>query len=203
MLMKKRSSIVGLSLVAASLLLLQGCANKVAYQDATEVETTTIDFGSTDLQQIAAKMVDSVLTFPPIVQVTNERRPVMFVDKIKNKTAEHIDTESITDTISTRILRSGKFRFVDMTKVAEVQEQLLFQNKSGMVNRNTAAQVGRQIGAEYMMYGNLSSIVKKTDDVKDVYYKFTLKVMHLESGIVEWSDEKEIRKSREKSLFGR
>lgn len=202
MLIKKRSSILGVTLVAGSLLLLQGCSTKVGYQDATGVETTTIDFGSTDLQQIAAKMVDSVLTFPPIVQVTNERRPVMFVDKIKNKTTEHIDTESITDTISTRILRSGKFRFVDMTKVAEVQEQLSFQNKSGMVNQDTAAQIGRQIGAEYMMYGNLSSIVKKTNDVKDVYYKFTLKVMHLESGIVEWSDEKEIRKQREKSLFG-
>jgi len=202
MLMKRNSPIVGLALVAASLLILQACSNKVAYQEATEVETTTIDFGSTDLQQIAAKMVDSVLTFPPIVRVTDERRPVMFVDKIKNKTTEHIDTESITDTISNRILRSGKFRFVDMTKVKEVSDQLNFQNESGMVNRNTAAQVGRQIGAEFMMYGNLSSIVKKTKDVKDVYYKFTLKVMHLESGIIEWSDEKEIRKTREKSMFG-
>ncbi len=203
MLMKKNRAVIGLTLIAGSLLLLQGCSNKVAYQDATEVETTTIDFGSTDLQQIAAKMVDSLLTFPPIVEVTRERRPVMFVDKIKNKTTEHIDTESITDTITTRLLRSGKFRFIDMTKVADVREQLAFQNRGGMVNRNTAAQIGRQIGAEYMMYGNLSSIVKKSSDVKDVYYKFTLKVMHLESGIIEWSDEKEIRKTREKSLFGR
>ena len=203
MLMKKNRAVIGLTLMAGSLLLLQGCSNKVAYQDATEVETTTIDFGSTDLQQIAAKMVDSLLTFPPIVEVTRERRPVMFVDKIKNKTTEHIDTESITDTITTRLLRSGKFRFIDMIKVADVREQLAFQNRGGMVNRNTAAQIGRQIGAEYMMYGNLSSIVKKSSDVKDVYYKFTLKVMHLESGIIEWSDEKEIRKTREKSLFGR
>ncbi len=203
MLMKKNRAVIGLTLMAGSLLLLQGCSNKVAYQDATEVETTTIDFGSTDLQQIAARMVDSLLTFPPIVEVTRERRPVMFVDKIKNKTTEHIDTESITDTITTRLLRSGKFRFIDMTKVADVREQLAFQNRGGMVNRNTAAQIGRQIGAEYMMYGNLSSIVKKSGDVKDVYYKFTLKVMHLESGIIEWSDEKEIRKTREKSLFGR
>ncbi len=203
MLMKKNGAVIGLTLLTGSLLLLQGCSNKVAYQDATEVETTTIDFGSTDLQQIAAKMVDSLLTFPPIVEVTRERRPVMFVDRIKNKTTEHIDTESITDTITTRLLRSGKFRFVDMTKVADVREQLAFQNRGGMVNRNSAAQIGRQIGAEYMMYGNLSSIVKKSGDVKDVYYKFTLKVMHLESGIIEWSDEKEIRKTREKSLFGR
>jgi len=183
---------------------LAGClgGSNVKYGDATAVETTTTDFGSTDLQQIAAKMVDSLLTFPPIVQVTNQRRPVMFVDTIKNKTSEHIDTESVTDTISNKVLRSGKFRFVDMTKVEAVKKQLDFQGDSGMVNESTAVNMGRQIGAEYMMYGNLSSIVKRGGGDKDVYYKFTLKVMHLESGIVEWSDEKEIRKTKKKSMFG-
>jgi len=190
------SSVVSLSLA--------GCfgGSNVQYGDATAVETTTTDFGSTDLQQIAAKMVDSLLTFPPIVQVTNQRRPVMFVDTIKNKTSEHIDTESVTDTISNKVLRSGKFRFVDMTKVDAVKKQLDYQGDSGMVNESTAVNMGRQIGAEYMMYGNLSSIVKRGGGDKDVYYKFTLKVMHLESGIVEWSDEKEIRKTKKKSMFG-
>ena len=181
-----------------------GCATapRVQYGDATAIETTTVDFGSTDLQQIASKMVDSLLVFPPIVQVTNERRPVIFVDTIKNKTLEHIDTESITDTIRTKFLRSGKFRFVDMTKVDAVAKQFEFQ-ESGVVNKSTAATFGQQIGAEYMLYGNFSSIVKKTGDVKDVYYKFTLNLMHLESGIIEWADEKEIRKISERSLFGR
>jgi len=127
---------------------------------------------------------------------------VMFVDTIKNKTSEHIDTESVTDTISSKVLRSGKFRFVDMTKVAAVQKQMAYQNESGMVSKSSAMNIGRQIGAEYMMYGNLSSIVKRSGNSKDVYYKFTLKVMHVESGIVEWSDEKEIRKTAKKSLFG-
>ena len=191
-------------LVVASLLSvsLVGCSKSVKYGDAAEVETTTTGFGSTDLQQIASKMVDSVLTFPPVVEITAKRRPVMFVDTIKNKTTEHIDTESVTDTISTRLLRSGKFRFVDMTKVAAVKKQLDYQSDSGMVNQNAAMKMGQQIGAEYMLYGNLSSIVKRNSSRKDVYYKFTLKLMHLQSGIVEWSDEKEIRKSKEKSLFG-
>jgi uncharacterized protein (TIGR02722 family) len=147
-------------------------------------------------------MVDSVLVFPPIVQVTAQRRPVLFVDKIQNKTSEHIDTESITDTISTKLLRSGKFRFVDMTKVSAVREQMEFQSESGMVDPNKAMAMGKQIGAEYMLYGNLSSIVKRSSSANDVYYKFTLKLMHLESGILEWSDEKEIRKSTKKSMFG-
>lgn len=194
------------ALVTISTLLslnLSGCSTTtVDYGDAGAVETTTADFGSTDLQQMAAKMVDSLLAFPPIIEVTNTRRPVMFVDTIKNKTSEHIDTESITDTISTKVLRSGKFRFVDMTKVDAVKKQIAHQNNSGLVDETLALQTGRQVGAEYMMYGNLASIVKRTGDEKDVYYKLTLKVMHLESGLIEWSDEKEIRKTAKKSLFG-
>ncbi|MBL4608689.1 MAG: penicillin-binding protein activator LpoB [Pseudomonadales bacterium] len=195
---------VGIIAISTLLTLgLSGCAStKIGYGDAGAVETTTTDFGSTDLQMIAGKMVDSLLTFPPIVDITNKRRPVMFVDTIKNKTSEHIDTESVTDTISSKILRSGKFRFVDMTKVEAIQKQMAYQNESGMVKKSSAMNMGRQVGAEYMMYGNLSSIVKRAGNSKDVYYKFTLKVMHVESGIVEWSDEKEIRKSAKKSFFG-
>lgn len=192
-------------LVAALLgasLLVTGCASKVQYGDAQAVETVNIDFGSTDLQMIAARMVDDMLAFPPIVQVTQQRRPVIFVDKVKNKTTEHIDMESVTDTIQTKLIKSGKFRFVDMTAVKQVQEQLDFQTESGMVNAATAVKIGQQIGAEYMLYGNMASIVKQAGNTRDVYYKFTMKLQHLQSGIVEWQDEKEIRKTKTKSLLG-
>lgn len=189
-----------LTIVIASLVMV-ACSNKISYGDATAVETTTMGFGSTDLQSIAAKLVDDLISFPPIVEVTSQRRPVVFVDKIKNKTTEHIDTESITDTIQTKLLQSGKFRFVDMTAVKAVQEQMQFQMDSGMVDPGKAVAFGKQTGAEFMLYGNMSSIVKRNSDAKDVYYKFTLKLVNLETGIMEWAGEKEIRKSGEKSFF--
>lgn len=173
-----------------------GCGSKVGYGDATAVETVTTGFGSTDLQSIAAKMVDDVLVFPPIVQATANHRPVVFVDRIKNKTTEHIDTESITDTIRSKLINSGKFRFVDMTVVDRLREQLEYQRDSGMVDQAQAMQMGRQIGAEYMLYGNMSSIVKRDNRTQDVYYKFTLNLLHIETGILEWSGEKEIRKHK-------
>ncbi|MBM7332226.1 MAG: penicillin-binding protein activator LpoB [Alcanivorax sp.] len=188
--------------VLATALLLTGCASKVDYGDAQARETVTTDFGSTDLQMIAAKMVDDMMVFPPVVDMTRDRRPVMFVDRVKNKTSEHIDTESITDTIQSKLINSGKFRFVDMSVVDRVREQLEYQQDSGMVDQSTAAQMGRQVGAEFMLYGNLSSIVKRDDSTKDVYYKFTLKLLNIQSGIIEWSGEKEIRKTRKRSLFG-
>lgn len=190
------------TLVLGMTMLLSGCMSHVDYGDAQARETVTADFGSTDLQMIAAKMVDDMLTFPPIVQITGDRRPVMFVDRIKNKTSEHIDTESITDTIQSKLIHSGQFRFVDMSVVDRVRQQLGYQQNSGMVDQSTAVQTGRQIGAEFMLYGNLSSIVKRDGSTKDVYYKFTLKMLNIQTGIIEWSGEKEIRKTRTRSLFG-
>lgn len=182
---------------------LSACSSTVQYGDATAVETVNTDFGSTDLQTIANKMVDEMLVFPPLMEVTAQKRPVLFVDKIKNKTTEHIDMESVTDSIQTKLIQSGKFRFVDMTAVEQVRKQFEFQQQSGFVDEQTAAQMGRQIGAEYMLYGNMASIVKQDKKTKDVYYKFSLKLMHLQSGIVEWMGEKEIRKSKTKGWFGK
>ncbi|WP_028115673.1 penicillin-binding protein activator LpoB [Ferrimonas senticii] len=190
-------------LMLALALVLSGCASKVEYGDATAVETVDLGFGSTDLQAVAAKMVDSMMTTPSVQMLTaNNQRPVLFVDRVTNKTSEHIDTESITDTISTQLLRSGQFRFIDMTKVDAVRKQLDYQNHSGLVDPSKAIQFGRQVGAQYMLYGNLSSIVKDNGSTKDVYYKMTMRLMDLDSGLIEWADEKELRKQKSKTLFG-
>ncbi len=190
--------------VGLALTLTAGCAKKsvVRYGDATSVETTDISFGSTDLQKVAGEMTDSLLLSPVVGTLTQNKRPIMFVERIKNKTSEHIDTESITDSVSTKLLRSGKFRFVDMGRVEAAREQMKFQQDGGMVDASKAVQFGKQVGAEYMLYGNLSSIVKSNKDKSDVYYKFTLRLMDLESGLVEWADETEIRKTKAKESVG-
>ncbi|MGB2336604.1 MAG: penicillin-binding protein activator LpoB, partial [Alcanivorax sp.] len=43
---------------------------------------------------------------------------------------------------------------------------------------------------------------KRDGSTKDVYYKFTLKLLNIQTGIIEWANEKEIRKTKSKSLFG-
>ncbi|MBY6197952.1 penicillin-binding protein activator LpoB [Vibrio hangzhouensis] len=182
--------------------ILGGCSNQVSYGDAQATETTTIDFGSTDLQKIAGDMVDSMLMSGSVAAITRDGRPIVFVERIKNKTTEHIDTESITDTISTKMLNSGKFRFVDMDRVESVREQLNFQNNDELVNQSTAIQFGKMVGAQYMLYGNLSSIVKEAGSDKDVYYKMTMRLMDLETGLIEWADETEIRKQESRSVLG-
>ncbi|MGO2508070.1 penicillin-binding protein activator LpoB [Vibrio hibernica] len=194
----KKSAIALLGLAV----ILGGCANKVQYGDANSAETTTVDFGSTDLQKIANEMVDSMLASGSVAAITKDSRPIVFVDSIKNKTSEHIDTESVTDSVSTKMLNSGKFRFVDMDKVETVRKQLNFQNNDELVDQSSAIKFGQMVGAQYMLYGNLSSIVKQAGSDKDVYYKMTMRLMDLKTGLIEWADETEIRKQESKSFFG-
>ncbi|MGH8492778.1 MAG: penicillin-binding protein activator LpoB [Moraxellaceae bacterium] len=195
-------ALIMLPLAAALAVGINGCSS-VQYGDATAVETVNTDFGSTDLQMIAEKMVDDLLASPAMAEISpNGKRPILFVDTIKNKTLEHIDTESVTDTISTKLLNSGRFRFVDMTKVDAVAKQMDYQKNSGMVDESKSVQMGRQVGAQFMLYGNFSSIQKTAGSTKDVYYKFTMKLTNLESGLVEFQSEKEIRKTKKKSMFG-
>ncbi|WP_243032506.1 penicillin-binding protein activator LpoB [Vibrio cincinnatiensis] len=194
----KKSVVVLLGLVVV----LGGCSNRVSYSDAQSVETVTVDFGSTDLQKIAADMVDSMMMSGSVAVITRDTRPVVFVERIKNKTSEHIDTESITDTISTKMLNSGKFRFVDMDRVEAVRAQLNFQNNDELVDQRAAIQFGQMVGAQYMLYGNLSSIVKNAGRDKDVYYKMTMRLMDLKTGLIEWADETEIRKQQSRSFLG-
>ena len=179
----------------AAALLVSGCATTIDYGDPTSAKPLSTDFGSSDLQQIATAMVDSMLATAPLP--ADGRRPVLIVDPVKNKTMQHIDTESITDTIRTRLIRSGRFTFQDRTTEASLQQELAYQQQAAA----NPVQFGQQVAAEYMLTSNLSEIEQKFGRVTDVYYKFTLSLRNLRTGTLDWADEKEIRKTKVRPVF--
>jgi len=113
--MKKTIVILGL---AALVIVAAGCASTpaVSYGSPDQVETVTTDFGSTDLQMIAEKMVNSLLASPILA---SGKQPVFYVQTVRNRTDEHIDTKAVTDKIRVTLLRSGKVKF---TAIAEVKD---------------------------------------------------------------------------------
>lgn len=179
-----------------------GCATTptVQYGSADQVETVTTEFGSTDLQMIAEKMVNSLLA-TPLLQ--SGKQPVLYVHKVQNRTDEHIDTTSITDKIKVTLLKSGRVRFSAVGEVNdEILRQLEYQTRSGAVDPGTAKNFGRQVGADYFLFGEIASIKKRSGRVEDVYFKITLNLVNISSGLIEWADEKEIRKQAKKPLIG-
>ncbi len=196
-----RMAIAASSAVAVVLLSACATAPNVSYGSPEQVETVTTEFGSTDLQMIAEKMVNSLLATPIL---SSGKRPVLYVHRVKNRTDEHIDTKSITDKIRVTLLKSGRVRFSAVNEVNdEMIKQLEYQTSSGMVDPNTAKSIGYQVGADYFLYGEIASIKKEAGRVEDVYFKFTMNLVNIETGLIEWADEKEIRKQAKRPLMGR
>lgn len=194
----------GLGLVSGLLaaLLMTGCATTgspivssgpVTYGDAKAVENVTNEFGSTDLQTIAEAMTRSLIQSPVI---SKGNRPLVTIADVKNKTSEYIDTRSITDSIRAQMLKSGAVRFaIDTNAMQNQTDELIRQNQTGLYKKSTAKKIGSMEGADYRLEGNITSIVKLGSSMKDVYYKFSLLLVNVESGVIEWADEKDIRKT--------
>jgi uncharacterized protein (TIGR02722 family) len=193
--------IITYSVMFGIIFFLGACASKVSYENPEQVETLTPEFGSTDLQMIAGKMVDSLLA-TPILQ--SGQRPVVYVHKVKNKTDEHLDTVSITDKIKVALIKSGKVKFSAVSEANdEILKQLEYQTSSGVVDPKTAKTFGSQIGADYFLYGEITSIKKKEGKTENFYYKMTMNLVNIKTGIIEWADEKEISKQAKKPIIGK
>jgi len=204
-------------LVPSLALCLTVACSSVRYDDPGRVETLNIDYGSTDLQTLAAGMVDSMIASPNLNYLENpgkgdDKRIIMYVGSVENRTSEHIDTQGITDKIQTALLKSGKFRFVaEKAGQAEIEEQVRFQQETGRVREDMMRAFGKQLGADMIMYGTLRSIEKKKGSSiesagarkEDVYYQFVLKAVNIDTAEVIWQDEKELRKTERTGFFGR
>lgn len=193
----------GLAVASVATLLLAGCVattspttggGNVSYGDAKAVETVTTDLGSTDIQMIAEKMTQSLIQHP-VLQDTIKKRQLLMASPVKNKTSEYFDTRLITDTVLTQLQKSGVRYVIEGEDMQNQVDELKRQNQSGLYDKSKSVKVGKMQGAKYRLDGSISSIIKKTSDVKDVYYKMNLRLIEIETGIVEWSDEKDIRKT--------
>src|ERR1700704_1592853 len=180
----------------AVLALAAGCAKDTTrYGDARGVETVTNQFGSTDLQMIAESMTRSMLNTPI---ASDGNRPIMTVQEVKNKTSEYIDTRTITDSIRVELQKSGRVRFAVDAAAMEQQIEELKRQQSEYYDAKKSTEIGKMVGAAFRLEGNITSIVKEAKGVKDVYYKFNLQLWNVQNGLLDWTDEKEIRKTTSK-----
>lgn len=196
MMMNMKTKALGLPAILLTSVFLIACSGpQVRYGDAKAVETVNVNYGSTDLQMIAEAMTRSLLQSKAISG--SKDAPIVTLADVKNKTSEYIDTRVITDKIRTQLLKSGQVRFaVSITEMQNQTDELKRQNQSGLYKESTIAKTGNMQGAQYRIEGSIASIVKNTKDVKDVYYVFNLNLINNKTGLLEWADEKEIRKTQ-------
>lgn len=188
--MQKLILILSLSLMFFS------CSPKVLYDDPRKVETLTINFSSTDLQIISQAMVDSLLQS---VITNNDNKPIIVIEEVKNKTAEYIDTSIITDSIRAKLSNSGLVRFGVNIDELDGQISEIDRQQNEYYDENLSVEKGKLAGADYRLAGSLVSIDKVKKKLfktkKDKFYKLSLQLWNIKTGVMVWADEKDIRKT--------
>lgn len=159
-----------------------------------------------DKKKIVQTLVDSLLQpAPPLA--SNTKTPILVIYGITNQTSEHINTQTITNDILEELVNSQQYQCVDKFNRQDLNDEVRYQY-GGDVAETTKVQKARQIGADFMMNGVLSSIEK--EQVKQVrlkkkslrYYKLHLKITDLETGLIKWADSVEIMREASKPFIG-
>jgi uncharacterized protein (TIGR02722 family) len=125
----------------------------------------------------------------------------VIVEKVQNRTEEHIDTVSLTDKIRTALIKSGKVRFVNKGERGTLEEEYQY-SETGNVSGPTAKKRGKQIGADYILSGALATNVQQVGNDKFIYYKLTMNLTNLDTSTIDCVEEREIRKKFRKRSVG-
>lgn len=192
---RKAVLLAGLGLAFASALL-QGCGGNKAftkgeYDDPTRVELLDDKFNESDMQQMADTVIKAMASCAYVAKAP--KPPVVIVERVQNRTQEHIDTVALTDMVRTALIKTGKVRFVNKEERGTVDEEYAY-HESGAVSGPTQKKKGKQLGADYILSGALMTNIQEVGGEKYIYYKLTVNLTSLETTTIDCTEEKQVRK---------
>ena len=192
--------VLALSVAAAGC----GSETKVTRVDTGVVTDLSGRWNDTDSRMVAETMVKESLASPWLDNFTRvkSRQPVVIVGTVLNRSHEHIDVQTFITDLSRELTNSQKVTFVagkgERDEVrAERREQAIHARE------DTQRAPGKEIGADYMMKGTISTILDEADGVKAVFYQIDLDMIDLENNVKSWFGQKKIKKvvERKRSIF--
>lgn len=193
---------VALGLVA----LLAGCSSgtKVTRVDSEVVTDLSGRWNDTDSRLVAEAMVKEALASAWLENYTRAkgRPPVLVVGTITNRSHEHINVQTFVTDLSRELTNSQKVLFVaGRGEREEVREER--REQAIHAREDTQKAPGKEIGADYMLKGSISTIQDEADRAKAVFYQVDLELIDLENNVKSWFGQKKIKKvvERKRVLF--
>ncbi len=189
-----RKSIAAIAVVLA-VSLTTSCARKIT----RVAPDTQIDisgrWNDTDSRFAAEELTQEVLTGNWITDHLQEKgkKPVVIVGLIRNKSHEHIESETFIKDIEKAFIQRQKVRVVQGGKMREELrgERADQQDNASM---STVKKFGLETGADYMLQGNINSIVDAHKRDKVVYYQIDLELTNIQTNEKVWIGDKKIKK---------
>jgi uncharacterized protein (TIGR02722 family) len=152
-------------------------------------------WNSTDSKITAVSMTEQLLmqSWLDDFQKANNRKPVLVVGLISNKSHEHIESDIFINDLEKTFISNGKVRIIQAgDKREELRTERAGQND--YASPETIKKWGKELGADYILQGSVNSIVDGFNREKVLFYKVTLQLTNVETNEVVWMGDKEIKK---------
>ncbi len=121
------------------------------------------------------------------------KKPVVIVGFVENNTDEHIQPEPFILDLEKAFINSGRVRLVaGGAKRDEIRKERAQQQD--YASQSTMKQWGQEIGADYMLQGDITSIIDSYNKEKVRFYQVNLKLTDIETTEVVWIGDKKIKK---------
>ena len=179
-------------------ILIVSCAPKRKVQRVESDQTIDLSgrWNDSDSKAVSTEIIKQLLNHNWLNSYSSEnlnKRPIIIVGLVKNKTHEHIDANTFIMDIERAIIREGSARLVQagLRRGALRNERVEQQDYA---SPETAKNWGLELGADYMLQGTISSIVDTYKKEKIIYYQINMQLSHLETNEVVWIGEKKIKK---------
>jgi uncharacterized protein (TIGR02722 family) len=167
--------------------------------DRIDADTTTDlsgDWNDTDSRLVSEEMVQDALSHPWIVNFirTNQHQPAVIVGEIRNLTHEHINVTTFVNDIERALINSGRVQFVaSSTERQEIRDERRDQDLHASENTRNVA--GQEMGADYMLKGDISTIIDAIAKEQTRYYQVDLTLISLADNRKVWIGQKKIKKA--------
>jgi len=153
-------------------------------------------WNSTDAQQTADAMISQILNERWLSNFQDENsnaKPVVIVGFVQNKTHEHIDSEVFVRNLEKEFVNSGRVKLV---QGGEKREAIRGEraDQQDYSSPETISKWGREVGADFILQGDMTSIVDTYKKEKVIFYKVNLQLTNMETNEVVWIGDKEIKK---------
>jgi uncharacterized protein (TIGR02722 family) len=187
--------ITQLSMLVLAVVVLASCNRQVTRINPDQQVDLSGRWNDTDSKLVAEEMIQDVTGRPWHNNFRNEsdRKPVIIVGYVQNKSAEHIESETFIKDIEREFINSGFVRVVSNAEFREkLREERADQNEFS--SPETQAKWGKELGADFMMFGVITAVTDSYKKEKVVNYKVNLELVNVETNEKVWLGDKEIKK---------
>ncbi|MEC7277797.1 MAG: hypothetical protein VXV96_15855 [Bdellovibrionota bacterium] len=176
------------ALLLLSLVALVGCGSFQAKRvDSEESDERALEITDKWVQRDTEKVIGDTLKqiekhkgFQRYL-AKNGRRPKIFIAEVQNETSEpYFPIRDMNDELLYEFSASGEFVLIDAEAREKLLKEIKYQN-DGMVDPSQAKMIGKQSGADLLVFGAVRMQPRSRDGKTIKQYSVNLRMTNLES----------------------